>query len=101
MRPAAPDGATVSRLEDNMNLGKENDPYGDLVAAIACYQAKHGGFPPKRIFVSDQFLRDLATACGVRVQTGTTEKVTFYGVPISLYHGDGDKFYMSDEEELL
>lgn len=84
-----------------MAIWRYNDAHDLLRVAIASYQRKHNGRSPKRIFVSLEFRRELANSCGVLFHDDPTVRATFYGIPFYTYCGDGENFYLSDEEELF
>lgn len=65
---------------------------------IAQYLRRHNGKYPARIFVTDLAFIELVR---VNATVSTNDKATpcrAFGVPISVFRGEGAAFYLSDEE---
>lgn len=66
--------------------------------SIAQYLRRHNGKYPARIFMTGLALFELTLA---NATVSTNDKATpcrAFGVPISVFRGEGAAFYLSDEE---
>lgn len=79
--------------------------YTDTVGLIPCiwtriaqYERDHGGRRPARIFMTNRALLELSKTNAVVAQDDLNAPHTVFGVPVCTFHGEGEAFYLSDEE---
>lgn len=67
---------------------------------IEDYKLRHNGKGPARIFVSDNMFLELVSCVRCNVQTTSTGEHTMFGIPVSIFNGNGTaSIYLSDEKE--
>lgn len=65
---------------------------------IAQYLRRHNGSYPARIFMTDLALFELVQANAAVSTNDPNAPHKAFGVPISVFRGEGAAFYLSDEE---
>lgn len=69
---------------------------------IVAYRTKHNGKTPARIFMSNRAFLQLTLRERNNVQVISTGDHTMFGIPVSVFDGNGNlPIYLSDEEEDL
>lgn len=69
-----------------------------LTIKLALYKNKHGGRYPAKIFVTDLAFIELVRVNAAVSTNDPNAPHKAFGVPISVFRGEGAAFYLSDEE---